>query len=69
MDQTTNLSPIQLLKASEVAEKLNISKAFVYKLMNQGVLPSVKIGYSKRVRQEDLQRFIRENHTGYQVDI
>ena len=69
MDQITNLSPIQLLKASEVAEKLNISKAFVYKLMNQGVLPSVKIGYSKRVRQEDLQRFIRENHTGYQVDI
>ena len=70
MDQINNpqtLTP--LLKASDIAEICNVSKAYVYKLMKQGVLPSVQIGYAKRVRFEDLQRFIRENHTGYQVDI
>ena len=58
-----------LLKAAEIAEICNVSKAYVYKLMKQGVLPSVQIGYAKRVRQEDLHRFIRDNRTGYQIDV
>ena len=56
-----NNSQKQLLKATEMAERLNISKAFAYKLINQGALPSVQIGSAKRVRPEDLERYIQEN--------
>ncbi len=67
MYQTTDSFPITLLKATEVAVILNCSKAFVYKLIKQRKLPSVQIGYSIRVKPEDLNRFIRENTSNYQV--
>lgn len=51
----------QMLKAPQVAEILNISRAFAYKLINQGDIPSVKIGKSVRVRQEDLEAFIEQS--------
>ena len=67
MYQTTNPPLTKLLKAPEVAVILNCSKAFVYKLIKQRKLPSVQIGYSIRVRPEDLNHFIRENLSDYQV--
>ena len=67
MYQTTDSFPITLLKATEVAVILNCSKAFVYKLIKQRKLLSVQIGYSIRVKPEDLNRFIRENTSDYQV--
>lgn len=67
MYQTTYPPPTKLLKAPEVAVILNCSKAFVYKLIKQRKLPSVQIGYSIRVKPEDLNRFIRENTSNYQV--
>ncbi len=66
MYETTFSLPSNLLKAPEVAVILNCSKAFVYKLIDQGKLPSVQIGYAKRVRPEDLHHFIRENLSGYE---
>ncbi len=66
MYQTTYQPPSTLLKASDVAVMLNCSKAFVYKLIKQGKLPSVQIGYAVRIRPEDLLRFIRENRSGYE---
>lgn len=51
----------RLLKAMEVAQILNVSKAFVYQLMQRGVIPTVKIQGAKRVRQEDLFRFIENS--------
>lgn len=50
-----------LLKATDVAKALNISKAFAYQLMRQGNLKSVRILGARRVRPEDLEQFIREN--------
>ena len=51
----------KLLKAAEVAELLNISRAFAYQLMNRGELKTVAIGGVRRVRPEDLRRYIEEN--------
>jgi excisionase family DNA binding protein len=51
----------KLLKATDVAEKLNISRAFAYKLMKQGDIPTVQIGDSRRVRPSDLQHYILQN--------
>jgi len=67
MYETTYPPTTKLLKAPEVAVILNCSKAFVYKLIKQRKLPSVQIGYSIRVIPEDLNRFIRENTSDYQV--
>lgn len=47
-----------LLKATQVAEILNISKSFVYKLIQLGDLESVKIGSVRRVTPSDLRKFI-----------
>lgn len=60
----TNEEPIlfpKLLKATEVAEHLNVSRALVYRLMQTEKIQSVKIGTARRVRPEDLKLFIEEN--------
>ena len=64
MYETTYPPTTKLLKAPEVAVILNCSKAFVYKLIKQKELPSVQIGYTVRVRSEDLNIFIDNNMQG-----
>lgn len=51
----------KLLKAIEVAEILNISRAMAYDLMRQGKIQTVHIGTARRVRPIDLQKFITQN--------
>lgn len=50
----------RLLKPSDVAEILQVSKAHAYVLMKRGEIPSVRIGKIVRVRLEDLERYINE---------
>jgi len=53
----------RLLKGDEVARILNISRSQAYKLMQQGGIPTVRIGRSVRVRYESLWQFIEQNTT------
>ena len=48
----------KLLRANEVAETLDISRSYAYKLLQSGQIPSVHIGKCRRVRAEDLEDFI-----------
>jgi excisionase family DNA binding protein len=50
-----------LLKAKEVAEILKISRAMAYNLMLRGEIPTVRIGKCRRVRPEDLIKYIESN--------
>ena len=50
-----------LLKAKEVAEILQISRAMAYTLMQRGEIPTVRIGKARRVRPEDLILYIKNN--------
>jgi excisionase family DNA binding protein len=59
--QADVLKTIKLLKAVEVAQILNVSRALAYQLMQKGVIPTVKIQGIRRVRQEDLERLIQES--------
>ena len=52
-----------LLKATEVAEILNISKSMAYRLMQTREIPTVFIGTAKRVRPVDLDNYINTNMT------
>jgi excisionase family DNA binding protein len=52
-----------LLRAQEVAKRLNISRSQAFTLMRNGDLPTVHIGRLVRVRPEDLETFITQNIT------
>jgi len=51
----------QLLKATDIAHILNISRAMAYRLMQVGKIRTVSIGTAKRVRRKDLHSFIENN--------
>ena len=50
-----------LLNAQQVAEILNLSKSKTYRFMQLGEIPTVRIGKSRRVRPEDLIKYIESN--------
>ena len=47
-----------LLKIPEVMERLAVGQTKVYELMSTGELRSVKVGRSRRVPSDDLDRFM-----------
>ncbi len=51
---------IHLLKPAEVSRVLNVSKSTVYRMLKSGDLPSLEVGFSKRVHPDDLDHFINE---------
>jgi excisionase family DNA binding protein len=53
----TNNPPI-LLKAMDVAKRLNISRSTAYQLMQTGEIPTIKIRKLVRVSQADLEQYI-----------
>ena len=53
----------RLLTAYEVARMLHLSRSQVYKLMEGGDLPSLKVGRWRRFRRADLQQYMAR-HSG-----
>jgi excisionase family DNA binding protein len=51
----------KLLRCEEVAQILNISKPYAYRLMADGTIPSLRLGKTIRVRYADLEIFIQGN--------
>ena len=49
----------RLLKASDIARILNVSKAFAYRLIQQDEIPVVQINHAVRVKPSDLEVFIQ----------
>lgn len=50
----------RLLKIPEVADRTALSRTTIYDLIARGALPTVSIGRSRRVREADLEDWIRE---------
>ena len=63
MNDASNGRNQALLKASEVARVLNISRAMAYRLMQTREIPTVCIGRARRVRPSDLQSYITKNRS------
>lgn len=53
----------RFMTVSEVAAMLRVSPMTVYRLINAGELPAVRIGRSFRVREQDLDRYLLERVT------
>jgi excisionase family DNA binding protein len=63
-----HLSTIEYAKArfftvAEVARTLRVSNMTVYRLINSGQLPAVRVGKSYRLREEDVDQYLAERFT------
>lgn len=47
-----------LFRVTEVAGFLGLSRAKTYELMKSGALPSVKVDGCRRIKADDLRRFV-----------
>ena len=48
---------------NEVALLMRVSKMTVYRLIQQGDLPAVRIGRGFRIREEDVHRYLESRYT------
>lgn len=60
---TVHYTKSQFLTVAEVAKALRISNMTVYRLINSGALPAVRVGKSYRLREEDVDRYVGERFT------
>lgn len=63
MAQQLDASQSLFMTVGEVASTLRVSSMTVYRLINGGELPAVRIGRSFRVRAGDLDRYLADRFT------
>ncbi len=51
------------LTVAEVAEMLRVSNMTVYRLINAGSLPAVRVGKSYRLTEADVDRYLAQGYT------
>jgi excisionase family DNA binding protein len=65
------MAPAQLLRPDEVAARLNISRASVYRLLDRGALRGVRLGDGPkahlRVEPEEVDRYISDARIGNDI--
>ncbi len=55
---------LEHVTVAEVAEKLKLTKSYVYELVRTGRIAATIVGAHKRIRHEDAESFIREHQNG-----
>ena len=68
MSERNISKPIQLFTGEEVAQILRISRAYAYRLMQRGVIPTIRLGRRVLVSQTSLFEFIQENSKHAHLD-
>lgn len=61
MHPTDNRS--RFVTVGEVAALLRVSNMTVYRLVQSGQLPAVRVGRSYRIREDDVDRYLSERYT------
>ncbi|MER6441316.1 MULTISPECIES: helix-turn-helix domain-containing protein [unclassified Streptomyces] len=54
------MSEIDFLTVAEVASLMGVSKMTVYRLVNSGHLPAIRVGRSFRVPEQAIYEYLRE---------
>jgi excisionase family DNA binding protein len=60
---TQSFREAQFATVNEVALLMRVSKMTVYRLIQQGDLPAVRIGRGYRIREEDVHRYLESRYT------
>ena len=60
---TTDATSARYLTVREVAGTLRVSNMTVYRLINAGELPAVRVGKSFRLREDDVNRYLADRYT------
>ena len=55
---TADRGPMNMLRVSEVAQRLAISRSKCYELINRRVLPSIRVGGAVRIPGAALDRWV-----------
>jgi excisionase family DNA binding protein len=63
MTQQLDTAHTRFLTVGEVANVLRVSNMTVYRLINAGELPAVRVGRSFRLRESDLDAYLRAGLT------
>ncbi len=53
-----------LLTVKEVAAVMRVSAMTVYRLINSGQLPAVRVGKNFRIRESDLNEYLEDREVG-----
>ena len=61
--EPTAISSVQFLTVAEVAKMMRVSKMTVYRLVQAGALPAVRVGRSYRIREDDVDRYLANQYT------
>jgi excisionase family DNA binding protein len=56
-------SRMRFVTVAEVAEQMRVSNMTVYRLVQAGQLPAVRIGRSYRIREEDVDKYLSAQYT------
>lgn len=48
---------------AEVAAQLRVSNMTVYRLVQAGTLPAIRVGRSYRIREDDVDRYLAKQYT------
>ncbi len=56
-------SHVQYVTVAEVAGQLRVSNMTVYRLVQAGTLPAVRVGRSYRIRAADVDRYLAGQYT------
>lgn len=59
----TNEGRPRYVTVAEVADQLRVSSMTVYRLVQAGALPALRVGRSYRIREEDVDRYLAERYT------
>jgi len=51
-----------MMKASEIAKALHVSRAEAYKLLQTGAIPRFEFGGCIRAREEDVREYFRKHY-------
>jgi excisionase family DNA binding protein len=58
----SNEARARFVTVAEVATQLRVSNMTVYRLVQAGQLPALRVGRSYRIREEDVERFLASQY-------
>ena len=53
----------RFVTVAEVASMLRVSNMTVYRLIQAGTIPAVRVGRSYRIREDDVDRYLARQYT------